>query len=136
MAGMAAPAALAQRDLTLAAASRLAVLLVAVVTAADLTDGSLGAFTSAGVVMAAVMVPLSVDHSQLWATIFAPPILLIGALTVVAIVDPAAISPDGMPDTAGRAGRVLAGSVDRGVTLAIAEALTLLAIGLRRLGPR
>ncbi|GAA1726120.1 hypothetical protein [Aeromicrobium alkaliterrae] len=136
MAGLAAPAALAQRDITLAAASRGAVLLVALLTIIDLIDGSLGMFTSVGVLMASVSVPLSVTPSQLWATVLAPPLLLIGVLTLAVVIDPAAVAPEGMPESAGRFGRVLAGTVDRGITLAVAETFTLAALGLRRLALR
>ncbi len=131
---MAAPAALAQRDLTLVGAACGAALLIGAAALLDLTDGRLGIVTSIGVVLASLTVPLAVAPHQLWNSMFAPPVLLIGTLVVVAVVAPDAIAPEGMPDSAGRAGRVLAGTVASGVTLAIAEVLALAAIGLRRLG--
>ena len=134
MAGLSAPAALAQRDLTLRGAIWLAATIVAVVVGADLTDGRLGALTSYGLIMASATAPLAVDPRHLWSTVFIAPLLLLATMTVVAIFAASAIDPAGMPDTAGRAARVLAGAVDRGVTLAIAEGLTLIAIGMRRLG--
>lgn len=136
MAGMAAPAALAQRDLTLVGAACGAALLIGAAALLDLSDGRLGVVTSISVVLASFTVPLAVAPHQLWNTLFAPPVLLIGSLVVVAIVAPDAIAPEGMPETAGRAGRVLAGTVASGITLAVAEVLALAAIGLRRLGPR
>ena len=136
MAGMAAPAALAQRDLTLAGAACGAALLIGAAVLLDVADGRLGVITSIGVVLASLTVPLAVAPHQLWNSLFAPPVLLIGTLVVVAVVAPGAIDPEGMPDSAGRAGRVLAGTVASGVTLAVAEVLALAAIGLRRLGLR
>ncbi|WP_229051490.1 hypothetical protein [Aeromicrobium sp. Leaf350] len=136
MAGMAAPAALAQRDLTLAGAACGAALLIGAAALLDLADGRLGVVTSVAVVMASLTVPLAVAPHQLWNTLFAPPVLLVGTLVVVAMVAPGAIAPDGMPESAGRAGRVLAGTVSNGITLALAEVLALAAIGLRRLGLR
>lgn len=133
---MAAPAALAQRDLTLVGAACGAALLLGAAALFDLADGRLGIVTSIGVVLASLTVPLAVAPHQLWNTMFAPPVLLIGALVVVAVVAPDAIAPGGMPESAGRAGRVLAGTVASGVTLAVAEVLALAAIGLRRLGLR
>lgn len=133
---MAAPAALAQRDLTLVGAACGAALLIGAAALFDLTDGGVGIVTSIGVVLASLTVPLAVAPHQLWNTLFAPPVLLIGTLVVVAIVAPDAIAPDGMPESAGRAGRVLAGTVASGVTLAVAEVLALAAIGLRRLALR
>ncbi len=133
---MAAPAALAQRDLTLVGAACGAILLVGAAAMFDLTDGRLGALTSVAVVLASVTIPLAVAHHQLFSTLFAPPLLLVAALTVVVVLDPGAVAPDGMPESAGRFGRVLAGTVANGVTLALAEVLALAAIGLRRLALR
>ena len=133
---MAAPAALAQRDLTLVGAACGAVLLIGAAALFDLTDARLGPLTSIAVVLASLPVPLAVAPRQLWNTLFAPPVLLLGTLVVVAIVAPEAIAPEGMPASAGPAGRVLAGTVASGVTLAVAEVLALLAIGLRRLALR
>lgn len=133
---MAAPAALAQRDLTLVGAACGAALLIGAAALFDLTDGRVGIATSIGVVLASFTVPLAVAPHQLWNTLFAPPVLLIGTLVVVAVVTPDAIAPEGMPESAGRAGRVLAGTVASGVTLAAAEVLALAAIGLRRLALR
>ena len=127
---------LAQRDLTLVGAACGAALLIGAAALFDLTDGRVGIVTSIGVVLASFTVPLAVAPHQLWNTLFAPPVLLIGTLVVVAVVAPDAIAPEGMPDSAGRAGRVLAGTVASGVTLAVAEVLTLAAIGLRRLALR
>ena len=133
---MAAPAALAQRDLTLVGAACGAAILIGAASLLDLSDGRVGVVTSIGVALASLTVPLAVAPHQLWNTLFAPPVLLIGTLVVVAVVAPGAIAPEGMPESAGRAGRVLAGTVASGVTLAVAEVLALAAIGLRRLALR
>ncbi|MFT4189320.1 MAG: hypothetical protein QM621_12145 [Aeromicrobium sp.] len=136
MAGLAAPATLAQRDLTLRGAALLATALTAAAALLDLADGRLGFMTTAGLLMSAVTVPLAVIPEHLWATIFVPPALLVGAMVFVSFLNSDALLSDAMPHSSHHAGRILAGTLDRGVTLAIAETLTIATIGLRHLWRR
>lgn len=125
------PARLARQDLTSRQVLWGAFAVMALVTALDLVDGSLGAPFSVGFVLIVLTAPLAVENGSLFPTGLMPPILLVVALIVVAIVSPDAIAPDGMPTDTGRAGRVLAGTIDHGVTLVVGHVLALLAIGLR-----
>ncbi|MFT4299942.1 MAG: hypothetical protein QM597_09940 [Aeromicrobium sp.] len=134
MAVLAPITTLAQRDLTPGIAVLGSAGLVLAMTVADLLDGSLGAWTTLGILMAAATVPLALARPHLWNAIFFPPLLLGIAMLLVAFFVPGAIVPDGIPATATPGGRALAGFVDRGVALAVAELVTLATIGLRYLG--
>ncbi|KQY58567.1 hypothetical protein ASD11_02590 [Aeromicrobium sp. Root495] len=125
------PARLARLDLTSRQVIWGACAVMGAITALDLLDGALGAPFSVGFVLVVLTAPLAVETGSLFPMGLMPPILLVVALVVVAVLAPQAIAPDGMPADTGRAGRVLAGTIDHGVTLVVGHVLALLAIGLR-----
>lgn len=125
------PARLARHDLSSRQVLWAAFGVMALVTALDLVDGALGAPFSVGFVLVVLTAPLAVERGGLFPTGLLPPVLLVVALVVVAVVAPEAISPDGLPTDVTRAGRVLAGTIDHGVTLVVGHVLALLAVGLR-----
>ena len=57
-------------------------------------------------------------------------------LAFVALVMPDAIDVDGMPADVSRAGRVLAGTIDHGITLVVGHVLAIAVIVLRILADR
>jgi uncharacterized protein DUF6542 len=125
------PVALARHDLSAGQAVALACGALAAVTALDLADGRLGFLFSLGFVLAVATAPLSVDIRSLLATGVMPPVLLIGALVVVAVVAPDAIVVDGLPADAGSFARALAAVIDHGITLVVGHVLALAGIGVR-----
>jgi hypothetical protein len=125
------PAAMARRDLSAQQAIGLAGVALAAVTALDLADGRLGFLFSLGFVLAVVTAPLSVDVRSLLPTGVMPPVLLIGALWVVAWFFPDAIVVDGLPSDAGTLARTIAAVVDHGITLVIGHVLALALIVVR-----
>jgi uncharacterized protein DUF6542 len=125
------PVALARRDLSAGQAVALACGALAAVTAVDLADGRLGFLFSLGFVLAVATAPLSVDVRSLLTTGVMPPVLLVGALVVVAVVAPDAIVVDGLAADAGSLARALAAVVDHGITLVVGHVLALAGIGVR-----
>lgn len=130
------PASFAREDLTVRGIVVGASLAMAVVTALDLLDGRLGFVFSIGFVLVVVTAPMAVDVRSLFPTGVLPPVLLVMALAFVALVMPDAIDVDGMPADVSRAGRVLAGTIDHGVTLVVGHVLALGVIVLRILADR
>ncbi len=104
---------------------------LAAVTAIDLADGRLGFLFSLGFVLAVVTAPLSVDVRSLLTAGVMPPVLLIGALWVVALFFPDAIVVDGLPADAGAFARTIAAVVDHGITLVVGHVLALAVICVR-----
>ena len=102
-----------------------------VVTALDLADGRLGILFSVGFVLAVVTAPMSVDPRSLLTTGVMPPVLLIGALSIVAMFFPDAIVVDGLPGDAGTLARAIAAVVDHGITLVVGHVLALAGIVVR-----
>lgn len=125
------PARLAGTDLGGRQAIWLGFAAMAVVTALDLIDGRLSILFSLGFVLVVLTLPMAVHVGGLFPTGVLPPVLLVATLTVVAIFWPEAIVVDGMPADTGSAGRVLAGTIDRGVTLMVGHGLAIVVIVLR-----
>lgn len=121
----------AARDLTAQGVVALAVVALAVVTGLDLLDGRLGFVFSLGFVLVVLTAPFSVDARSLLTTGVMPPVLLIAALWVVALLAPQAIVIDGLPADAGTLARTLAAVIDHGVTLVVGHVLALAAVVAR-----
>lgn len=125
------PAGLSGADLAGRQAIWLAFATMAAVTALDLIDGRLSFVFSLGFVLVVVTMPFAVRVGALFPTGVLPPVLLVLTLTVVAAFWPEAIVVDGMPADTGTPGRVLAGTIDRGITLMVGHGLAIAAIILR-----
>jgi hypothetical protein len=125
------PAALAGRDLTARGAVWLACVSLALVTLLDLTDGRLGILFSVGFVLAAVSAPMGVEMRGLLPTGVLPPLLMVGALTAVAVVNADALVVTGLSPDVGAFGRLVAAVIDHGVVLVIGHGLALVAIVAR-----
>jgi hypothetical protein len=113
-----------------------ACLAMAVIVVLDLLDGRLELLYSVGFVLIVVTAPLSVDARGLFATGVLPPLLMVLSLFAVCLFESSAIRVSGMDPGAGTVARLIAATIDHGVTLAIGEALALAVIGLRVLGSR
>lgn len=127
------PAGLARADLSSQRVLIVSILALAAVTALDLIDGRLGPLFSIGFVLIVATMPLAVEAGKLFFTGALPPLLLVLAIGVVAVVNPEAIAVEGLPANVGWAGRTLTGIVDRGVTLLVGSALALASIIARLL---
>jgi type III secretory pathway component EscV len=125
------PAGLARHDLSAQQAIAVAVVGLGAVTALDLADGRLGFLFSLGFVLAVVTAPLSVDIRSLLPTGVMPPMLLIGALWVVALFFPDAIAVEGLPADAGALATTIAAVIDHGITLVVGHVLALAGIAVR-----
>jgi hypothetical protein len=121
----------ARSDLTGSGAVTAAVAAMALVCALDLTDGHLGAAFSVGFILIVVTVPLAVVLRSVVVAGVLPPILMIVALFAVVLMEPSAVSVNGLANDAGAFSRTLAAVLDHGLTLVIGHGLALAAIVLR-----
>ncbi len=115
----------AQRAIIFACAAMIAILLL------DLADGDLGLLFSVGFVLVVMTAPLSVDARSLLPTGVLPPVLLIGSLLAVCLFEPSALQLDDLAKDASTLARLIATTIDHGMTLAIGYALALGIIALR-----
>lgn len=127
------PGGMARRDPSARQAITAACLAMAAVTAIDISDGRLDLLFSVGFVLIVVTVPLAVGMRSLFPAGVLPPVLLIGALLAVCIVHPSAIHVDGMAKDAGTIARLIASTIDHGLTLLVGHGLALVLIALRLL---
>lgn len=107
---------------------------MAAVVLLDLTDGRLGLLYSVGFVLVVITAPLSVDVRGLFPTGVLPPVLLIGSLLAVCLLAPDAIQVGGMAKDASTVARLIAGTIDHGLTLVVGHVLALAIIALRIIG--
>jgi len=128
------PARPGRPDRTARQASIAACVAMAAVVLLDLVDGRLDLLYSVGFVLIVVTVPLSVDVRALFPTGVLPPALLLGSLLLVCAFEPSAIQVSGMEKDAGTVARLIAATIDHGVTLVVGQVLTMAVIGLRILG--
>lgn len=119
------------RDLTAKGAVLAACIAMAVILLLDLADGDLGLLYSVGFVLVVVTAPLSVDVRSLLPTGVLPPALLIGSLLAVVLLAPSALPADDLAKDASALARLIAATLDHGMTLAIGYALALGVIALR-----
>ena len=125
------PGAMAGRDLSARQAIIAACLAMAVVTGLDLLDGRLDLLFSVGFVLIVITVPMSVDVRSLFPAGVLPPILLIATLFAVCVVEPSAIQVDGMAKDAGTIARLIAATIDHGLTLLVGHGIALILIAWR-----
>jgi hypothetical protein len=125
------PPRTARRDLTARQAIVAACLAMTAIVLLDLVDGHLDLLYSVGFVLIVVTAPMSVHVRQLFATGVLPPVLLIVSLLLVCLFEPSAIQVEGMAADAGTFARLIAATLDHGMTLLVGGALALGVIGLR-----
>ena len=125
------PARMTRRDLSARQAIVVSCLAMAAIVLLDLADGRLGLLYSIGFVLIVISVPLAVDVRGLFPAGVFPPVLLIGSLLLVCLFEPAAIRVAGMADDPGTFARLIAATIDHGVTLLIGHGLALGIIALR-----
>lgn len=125
------PARMARHDLTARHAIVAACLAMTAIVLLDLMDGRLGLLYSVGFVLIVATVPLSVDVRNLFPTGVLPPLMLIGSLLAVCVVDPSAIQVTGLAADASLVARMIAGTIDHGMTLFVGHGLALAIITLR-----
>ncbi len=125
------PARMARHDLTARHAIIAACLAMTAIVLLDLMDGRLGLLYSVGFVLIVVTAPLSVDVRSLFPTGVLPPTLLIGSLLAVCLIDPSAVRVTGLAPDASLVARMIAGTIDHGMTLFVGHGLALVIITLR-----
>lgn len=125
------PRTAAGRDLTARQAIIGACIAMTLITAIDLADGSLDLLFSVGFVLIVITVPLAVDMRGLFPAGVLPPLLLIVALLAVCVVAPSAIQVDGMAKDASTVARLIASTLDHGLTLLVGQVIALALIALR-----
>nr|MCW2727529.1 hypothetical protein [Aeromicrobium sp.] len=128
------PARTARHDLSARQAIVAACLAMTAIVLLDLADGRLDLLYSVGFVLIVVTAPMAVGVRSLFPTGVLPPALLIGSLLLICLVEPSAIRVSGMDPDAGTFARLIAATIDHGMTLAIGQCLALLVIVLRILG--
>ncbi|MCD9153698.1 DUF6542 domain-containing protein [Aeromicrobium duanguangcaii] len=122
------PAAAARYDLTPRAAVVCSVLGLAAVTGLDLLDGRLGPAFSVAFVLVVVSAATAVQERGFFTVGILPPVLLVGALLVVALLAPDAIVITGLPEGTGVFGRTLSATIAHGVPLLIGHAVAIAVI--------
>lgn len=125
------PAAAARYDLTPRATVVCAVLTLAAVTGLDLVDGRLGPAFSIGFVLIVLSAATAVQERGFFTVGILPPVLLVGAVLVIAWAAPNAIEIPKLPETAGVFGRTLTATIAHGVPLLIGHALALAVVVAR-----
>jgi predicted neutral ceramidase superfamily lipid hydrolase len=128
------PPRTAQRDLTARQAIVAACLAMTAIALLDLVDSRLDLLYSVGFVLIVVTAPLAVGVRQMFATGVLPSVLLIASLLLVCLFQPSAIQVEGMDPDAGTAARLIAATLDHGLTLVIGQVLAFVVIILRILG--
>src|SRR5690625_6242158 len=91
MSGRIAPARAIRRDLTARQGLTLAVAALTAVAVLDLLDGSLGIVFGVGFALTVITVALWSEPTSLFIAGIAPPFLMLGAITLIAIAAPLAI---------------------------------------------
>ncbi|MFY0407839.1 DUF6542 domain-containing protein [Solicola sp. PLA-1-18] len=125
-------AGLAERDLstgTVVACALAGQALVTWLTVA--TTGSLGVVFGIGFVMVTVTAAMAADVRSLFAPGVMPPLLMVGAIWVVAVYQPEAIDVEGLAGTAGHLQRVIAGVVDHATALVVGHLSVLAIVAMR-----
>lgn len=128
------PARPARSDLSARQAITAACLAMTAIVLLDLVDGRLGPLYSVGFVLIVVTAPMAVDVRQLFPAGVLPPVLLILSLFAVCLFEPSAIQVGGMAEDAGTVARLIAGTIDHGLTLLVGFGLALVIIALRIVG--
>lgn len=119
------------RDLTGPGVVGLACAALALTCWLDLTDGQLSSAFSVAFILIVVTAPLAVAVESVVTTGVMPPVLMIGALLVIAKLDPSAVATTGLADDSGLVTRTISATLDHGRTLVIGHVLALCAIVLR-----
>ncbi|MET0819690.1 MAG: DUF6542 domain-containing protein [Aeromicrobium sp.] len=128
------PPRTAQRDLSARQAIVAACVAMTAIAVLDLVDSRLDLLYSVGFVLIVVTAPLAVGVRQMFATGVLPSVLLIASLLMVCLLQPSAIRVEGMDAGAGTAARLIAATLDHGLTLVIGQVLAMVVITLRILG--
>lgn len=123
--------AITGRDLTARQILAFAALALALVTALDLIDGSIGFAFSLAFVLIVGTAPLAVEPRGIILTGFLPPALMLASIFIIAVMFGDALVIAGMPESTGFLGHTLAGVIDRGVTLLVGTVMAVAAIGVR-----
>jgi predicted neutral ceramidase superfamily lipid hydrolase len=125
------PARSARHDLSARQAIVCACLAMTAIVLLDLVDGRLDLLYSVGFVLIVVTAPLAVGVRTLFPTGVLPAALLVGSLLLVCLFEPSAIQVSGMQKDAGTIARLIAATIDHGMTLVIGQVLALAVIALR-----
>lgn len=125
------PADLARPEPTARLAIIVSALAMLVIVLLDLMDGRLGPLYSVGFVLIVVTPPMSVGVRQLFATGVLPSVLLVVSLLLVCLVDPSAIRVGGLEQDAGAFTRLVAATLDHGITLLVGNGIALAIIAWR-----
>lgn len=126
------PVAMSRVDLGTRQAVTLASVAMALVAILDvIPDGRLGSLFSVGFILIAVTTPLAVEVRSLFAPGIMPPLLMIGAILVLAIVLPDSIQANGLAASDGVMQRLIAGIINNATALVVGHLLALAVIALR-----
>lgn len=120
-------------DLTARQAIAASCLAMTAIVLLDLVDGRLDLLYSVGFVLIAVTAPMSVGTRHLFPTGVLPPVLMIVSLLLICLFEPSVIQVEGMGRDAGTFARLIAGTLDHGMTLFVGCGLALAIITLRSL---
>ena len=93
--------------------------------------GHIGLFTGAFLVLVSVAAALLMRPRELFTAGVLPPLLTLGLLIGVAVVEPSAVSVHALDPSASAAQVVIAGFVDVAGALVLAHMLALVLVGLR-----
>ena len=121
----------ARRDMTARQAIVAACVAMTAIVLLDLVDGRLDLLYSVGFVLIAVTAPMAVGVRNLFPTGVLPPVLFVISLLLVCLFEPSAIRVEGMAPDAGTFARLIAATLDHGMTLFAGCGLALGLIALR-----
>ena len=121
----------ARSDMTARQAIVAACVAMTAIVLLDLVDGRLDLLYSVGFVLIAVTPPMAVGVRNLFPTGVLPPVLFIVSLLLVCLFEPSAIRVEGMAPDAGTLARLIAATLDHGMTLFVGCGLALAIIAAR-----
>lgn len=125
------PSHLARHDLSTRGAIGASVVVLSAITALDLIDGQIGLPFAIGYLLVVTTAPLAVQTRGLYTFVIMPPVLLLGALIVIAWLAPAALVVPDLPETAGVFGHAISATVQLGGILLLGQGLAITTALLR-----
>lgn len=125
------PSHLARHDLTPRGAILSSVVVLGIITALDLIDGTIGLPFTVGYLLIVATAPLAVQARGLYTLVLMPPVLLVAALSVIAWLAPEALVVPDLPESAGAMKHAVSATAQLGGVLLLGQGLAITAVLLR-----
>ena len=125
------PANLSRHDISTRGTVISSVIALAAIAALDLIDGHIGFPFAVGYLLVVTTAPLAVQTRGLYTIVLMPPVLMLGAMLVVASLVPSALEIESLPESTGVIGHAVSATAQRGGILLAGQALAITTVLLR-----